>query len=39
MKMWPVNKPVPYAQNGGKISRADDRGAVLPFDSDSIALF
>jgi hypothetical protein len=36
---WPVDKPVLYAQNAGKISRADDRGSVLPFESDSIALF
>jgi hypothetical protein len=36
---WPVDKPMAYAQNAGNVSRADDRGSVLPFESDSIALF
>jgi hypothetical protein len=39
IEMFPVDKPVPYALNAGKISRADDRGSVLPFESDSIPLF
>jgi hypothetical protein len=42
IEMWPVDKPVPKAKNAHMISNqvcADDRGSVLPFESDSIALF
>jgi hypothetical protein len=46
IEMWPVDKPVPYAQNADNISNqafgnvpGGDRGSVLPFESDSIALF